>query len=385
MTQFFLSGRIVRTHDLTPVSHIQIQLHGPAQALAQFPQIHSVEQPFTWNRILTDFAGHRWNCWETHIQHQVQGITWADFRDDVLRYNPHLNDDGRLFQADKSYFIPQNDPTPRAYAETTTDSDGAYYFILDDKPDIYELRVENDTYERFVLPLAINGDTTQPVTLVPKPKHTITPEGSHISSNVRSARSDYANLPTKTQQLISLALGMLGDDAQVFDMLPPELRRLCYGERFLNNPNHFHHKDIVCADLISIALKGAQITMEWPSSANPHMADYYHPDRGNNHLIEIHNPHDWRPGDILVYGHGATNSRAGHVNLYVGIFTGTDHSGKTYRLSDNVEIVEASIDFISNGKEIGTGITGATLQRCLQGKRGYTWVRHVRLRELATG
>lgn len=383
MTQISLTGRIVRIHDLAPVDYIHVQLHGPAELLAQFPNVQTVEQSFTWNRILTSFAGHRWECWEAHIQHKVQGMTWEQFRDDALRYNPQLNDDDRLFQAHKSYFMPQNDLTPRAYVETMAD-DGAYYFILDTKPTIYELRVENDGYERFVLPIAINSDTTQPITLIPKPTYNPTPEGPRIPSNVRSARPDYATLSPPTRRLIHMALGMLGDDAQVFDILPPELRRLCYGERFLDDPNHFHHKDFVCADLISIALKGAQLPMEWPSEANPHMADYYHPDRGNNYLIEIHNPHDWRPGDILVYGHGAPNSRAGHVNLYVGLFTGTDHSGKIYRLNDNVEVVEASIDFMSNSREIGTSIIGETLQRCLQGKRGYSWVRHVRLRELAT-
>lgn len=75
--------------------------------------------------------------------------------------------------------------------------------------------------------------------------------------------------------------------------------------------------------------------------ANPHMADYYFPD-GNPKLVEIADPNDWLPGDVLVYGPSFTAGRkAGHVNLYVGPFTGTDRSGKTYNLSDGVEMVEA--------------------------------------------
>ena len=114
------------------------------------------------------------------------------------------------------------------------------------------------------------------------------------------------------------------------------------------------------------------------------MADYYHPDRGNSKLIEITSPQDWLPGDVLVYGRDQPGSRAGHVNLYVGPMSGTDRSGKRYSLSDGNDVVEASIDVMSQGRQIGTGVIGCNLQRCLQAKRGiYTWVRHVRLRELA--
>ena len=89
---------------------------------------------------------------------------------------------------------------------------------------------------------------------------------------------------------------------------------------------------------------------------------------------------------MLVYGNGAPNARAGHVNLYVGPFTGIDRSGKAYNLSDGADVVEGSLDFWANGRELGTGIIGCNLQRCLQSKRGaYSWVRHVRLRELQLG
>jgi hypothetical protein len=152
----------------------------------------------------------------------------------------------------------------------------------------------------------------------------------------------------------------------------------------LDNPNHARYKDFACADVVSIALSAAGFDIKWGGSANPHMADYYHPDRGNAKLTEIRDPNDWQPGDVLVYGSNAPSSKARHVNLYVGPFSGTDRSGKTYRLSDGVDVVEGSLDFWSQGKQLGTGIIGCNLQRCLQAKRGaYTWVRHVRLHEVA--
>jgi hypothetical protein len=345
-----------------------------------------VAAPYTWTRPLTGFSGSRWTCWTTYIQNQVQGITWEKFRDDALSYNPQLNADGRLFKPEKGYLIPQTDTTQRAYLETTADAQGSYSFALGAQPAVCELQVELDGYARFVLPLAVNGAVTQAIALVPQAN--ISPDGAGApatSGSVRSARTDYPSLPEKARRVIDQALFMLGDDARAFDALPPELQKMCYGSVFLSNPNDFHYKDIVCADLVSIALKAAGLDIGWGGAANPHMADYYHPDRGNSKIVEIGDPNDWLPGDVLVYGSGATNSRAGHVNLYVGPFSGTDRSGKTYNLSDGADVVEASLDFMSNGKEVGTGVSGRALQfYCLQKKcYTYTWVRHVRLRELA--
>ena len=177
---------------------------------------------------------------------------------------------------------------------------------------------------------------------------------------------------------------MLGDDTAVYDALPPALQPLCYGARFADDPDHFNYKDIVCADLVTITLTAAGCDVQWGGAANPHMADHYHPDRGNPRLVEITSPSDWLPGDVLVYGRDAPSSRAGHVNLYVGPFSGTDRSTRRYALSDGCDVVEASLDFTAQGRRLGTGVIGCNLQRCLNAKRGmYTWVRHVRLRELA--
>ncbi|GAB4211610.1 MAG: hypothetical protein OHK0022_46340 [Roseiflexaceae bacterium] len=342
----------------------------------------TVAPPFTWTRQLSGFTGSRWDCWTAHVQNQVQGITWEQFRDGALAYNPQLNTDGRIFQPGKSYLIPQNDATPRAYIEAVSNAQGDYLLALGTTPAVFEVQIELDGYARFVLPLVVNTALVQPLVLTPQ----VDPPAASgpASGGVRSARTDYASLPEKARRLIDFALFMLGDDPATFDALPPELRRICYGSRFLAKPNDFHYKDIVCADLVSVVLKGAGLGIDWGNKAYS-LADYYHPDRGSPALLEVTDPNDWLPGDVLVYGNGATSSKAGHVNLYTGRFTGTDRSGKTYSLADNVEVVEASMDFMSGGREIGTGVQGRTLQLyCLQKKcYTYQWVRRVRLREIA--
>jgi hypothetical protein len=342
--------------------------------------------PYTWTRQLSGFAGSRWDCWVANVQGKVQAITWEQFRDAALDYNPQLNADGRLFKPEKLYLIPQNDASPRAFLETLADAQGQYAFTLGTTPAVFELQVEVDDYRRFVLPLAVNGAITQPVALVPQTTTVQTLAGPVATSgSVRSARPDYAALPEKVRRVIDTALFMLGDDAQVFDALPDALRKMCYGSTFLANPNDFHYKDIVCADLVSIALKAAGCDIAWSTGGNPHMADYYHPDRGSPKLVEVFGAGDLLPGDVFVFGAGPTSSRAGHVALYVGPFSGTDRSGKTYGLSDAADVVEASMDFMMNGKEVGSGVVGRNSGvYCLQQKcYCYGWVRRVRLRELA--
>ena len=38
----------------------------------------------------------------------VSGITWEEFKDEVLIYNPDLEADSYIFLADKQYLLPQN-------------------------------------------------------------------------------------------------------------------------------------------------------------------------------------------------------------------------------------------------------------------------------------
>jgi phage tail protein X len=69
----------------------------------------------TWTRMLTGFSGNRWQCWEAHVHHQVEGITWAEFMPTVVEQNPSLAADGYVFQAGKTYVLPENRVKPLYY------------------------------------------------------------------------------------------------------------------------------------------------------------------------------------------------------------------------------------------------------------------------------
>lgn len=206
---------------------------------------------------------------------------------------------------------------------------------------------------------------------------------------MRSLLPNYTALPAQARKVIDQALAMLGDDATVFDRLPPELRKLPYGARFLNDVTNFNYKDIVCADLVTVAFTAAGVPVNWtvkqPAGEfdSPSKANHYRPGSVPE-LVEITDPNDWLPGDVLCYGRGDFNStRLGHVNLYVGPFAGTDLNGVVYTQAQNNDVVELSMDFMLGGKEVGQGIVGCTRDSCLQRKRGWEWVRRVRLVAMA--
>jgi hypothetical protein len=331
------------------------------------PEVSS-GQEVAWSRVLTGFAGSRWDCWEQQIKGKVP-ITWEEFRDNALVHNPQLSADGRLFQAGKSYMLPDVISTARAYVETTSDANGNYRFegIAPGAGGILEVSAAGYTPVRQ--PVVVNGDINQPITV----------KGG--GSGVRSALPNYGALHPKVRAIIDQALGLLGDERSVYDSLPANLQQMCYGAQFINDPNNQYYKDIVCADLVSISLAAAGFNVNWSSGANPHMAQHYAP--GPDALSEITDDNDWQPGDVMVYGnHGA--ARAGHVTLYVGPFQGTDRSGKTYSLSGNNDVVEASMNFdLSNGQRWGLGNIATTRKQCKDGKRGYQWIKRVRLKEVA--
>nr|MCU0494883.1 CHAP domain-containing protein [Chloroflexaceae bacterium] len=325
---------------------------------------------YSWRRTLCGFAGNRWQCWEQYVRDSVPGIDWATFRDDVLRYNPHLNADGRVFQASKCYMLPAPEPRPRARLVTQTDSEGRFAFALPLAGSGVELRVELDDFQPVLLPLVVNQDMVQPITLIP--------DQPNRSGTMRSDHPHYARLLPLHQRVIDAALFLLGDDRQTFDALPPDMQRMCFGARFLSDPNHRHFKDIVCADGVALALRAAGYPL-WPG--NTHRADYFHPARAGGRVEEINDPRAAQPGDVLVFGHGDRNGVAGHVALYVGPFSGTDRSGRSYNPAERADVVEASMVFAArNGGLAGTGVVGANLQQCLSQRRGYGWVRLVRLR-----
>ncbi|MCP4425448.1 MAG: hypothetical protein GY803_13225 [Chloroflexi bacterium] len=62
----------------------------------------------SWTRTVTGFHGSRWDAWLLYVSGQVAGITWEEFKDESLRYNPDLTTDGYVFQPGKEYLFPEN-------------------------------------------------------------------------------------------------------------------------------------------------------------------------------------------------------------------------------------------------------------------------------------
>jgi len=379
---FALSGRVIDSVSFAPLKKVAVALRGSAELFVNVPGAEDGQLPaapaVAWTREVTGFAGNRWQCWEKHVRDQVHGITWREFFRDVAEVNPGLIEDGFLFQRDKTYYLPVNVPQGQRCLRTTTDDDGCYALTGLDQPGEYELSFELPGYNGFRELMHLCADAERNVALASQ------------EARVVSNHPNYDQLPEPARKLIAQALSMLGDDHVVFDSLSPELQRLCHGAYYLGDPNSIYYKDICCADLVTICLHAAGLDYNWPTDAltggeqiTPHAANYYRPWPGNPKLVEVDLLPPWLPGDILIYGNGAfATNRVRHVNLYVGRFSGVDRRGRVLRYSDHYEVVNASIDFIEDGIERGTGIVPLTLDYCIKCCCGYEWCKRVRLVEL---
>ena len=105
-----ITGTVVRAFDLAPMANETVRFITQAGNLrdAANRTVLAAGQ-VDWTRTINDFTGTRWECWEQHINGKVP-ISWGDFRDNALVYNPHLADDERVFQAEKSYLAPEVSP-----------------------------------------------------------------------------------------------------------------------------------------------------------------------------------------------------------------------------------------------------------------------------------
>jgi len=219
-------------------------------------------------------------------------------------------------------------------------------------------------------------------------KFILVQEDDPAANGLRSLSEGLSALPTQRQAVVGQALRMLGEDNTVFDSLQPEQQKDCWGWQFRHDINHFHHKDIVCADLVYICLKAANVNVQWtvtePAGTafnNQHAANYFRP---NEWLQEVADDEPWQPGDILIYWNGSMqNDRLRHVNLYTGPFAGRDLEGRIYPADQPCDVVNASIDFQgSQNQELGTRIRGVTKEACLGSrfkKEHVMRLRHVEL------
>jgi hypothetical protein len=328
----------------------------------------------TWTRPLMGFSGNRWQCWEAHVRDQVQGLTWNEFMQAVVEHNPALRDDGYVFKSNKTYMLPENRTRPLYYLSASTDQAGRYAFEGLTTPGDYELLVEAPGYHPHRKRLSLEADAVQDVVL------------TSLESRMVSDWPGYATAPVKVRKLIDQALNMLGDDPVVFDSLSLELQKLATGF-FHPDPDDFYHKDIVCADLVTICLHAAGVDYRWQVTEPPgtpynttYAANYYRPAPNHPKLREVADNEDWLPGDILIYWDGnLASERVRHVNLYVGPFSGTDLSGNVHPPSEGYDVVNASIDHLDpNGVEVGTAIRPVTKHFCLTDRFDYQHVQRMR-------
>jgi phage tail protein X len=379
---FTLVGKVIDATSFAPLKGVEVTLSGEACLFVGVPGAEDARIPNTpvvaWMRELRGFEGNRWQCWVKYVRDQVKGITWREFFRHVLECNPGLIEDGCLFQKTKTYLLPDNAPQGQRSLRTQTGDDGRYALTGMERPGEYELRMQLPGYNGYREVLRLVEDTQRNVPLAAQ------------QSRVVSNHPQFAQLPDKVRRLVNQALSMLGDDHVVFDTLPPELQRLCHGVFYLDDPNSIYFKDICCADLVTICLQAAGLDYDWPADAvtggdhmTPHAANYYRPWEKNSKLVELDPATPWLPGDILLYGNGDfATQRVQHVNLYVGRMSGVDRRGVVLRYGDRYEVVNASIDWMENGLERGTGIVPLTLAYCLNRRCDYQWVKRVRLVEV---
>ncbi|MCA9924461.1 MAG: hypothetical protein KC419_13425 [Anaerolineales bacterium] len=91
-------------------------LGGEPEAEETAVAVSSTNQPTTpkvimqsevkWTRTIYDYSGNRWDVWQQFVQPTNPDMSWEQFKEQVLIYNPHLAADSNVFYPDKLYLIP---------------------------------------------------------------------------------------------------------------------------------------------------------------------------------------------------------------------------------------------------------------------------------------
>jgi hypothetical protein len=412
----------------------------------RLPEQASGSPVILWSRPLAGFQGTRWQCWVDHVRGKVEGITWDEFVEVVVEFNPSLREDGYVFRDDKTYVLPENLPAPDEIAWTRSLSglignrwqcweahvrdqvQGITWSefmtgVVERNPVLREdgyvflasktyLLPENPATPVYYVHTVTDGQGRYAFTELTTPGNyrlIVEAEGCFryhdrlslqadmeldVTLVVKGARmasqwEGYATAPEEVRRLIDQALSMLGDDPIAFDALPADLRRLATGSYF-PDPNHLRYKDIVCADLVSICLHAAGVDHDWPVTepagtpfVSSHAANYYRPRADHPKLRVVAEDEEWLPGDILIYWDGnLPDISLNHVNLYVGPYSGTDLNGTVHPPARGYDVVNASVNYLVGGIEYGTDIRPATKAYCTGVRYHYEHVMRLRHVEL---
>ncbi len=86
-----------------------------------------------WKKSVRGLSGSRWSVYESRVKNRLE-MTWAQFKDDVVRHNPELVRDGWIFQPDKTYFLPEAPPLPNSPSDVMKVIPGVPYVSQMDVP-----------------------------------------------------------------------------------------------------------------------------------------------------------------------------------------------------------------------------------------------------------
>lgn len=118
---------------------------------------HADKDKIVWDRTITGFGGDRWTCWQRYVQGKVVGLSWREFRREVLERNTDLAADGGMFQAEKAYLLPHNIGRDEYVRVEYTGRTGRFVFG-DLAPGTYRLEVHVEGYEPWTQTIVVDGE-----------------------------------------------------------------------------------------------------------------------------------------------------------------------------------------------------------------------------------
>lgn len=121
--------------------------------------------PVVWDRPVLGFNGNLWDGWIQYVQNKVVGLTYDQFKVDVLIHNPCLQADGR-FDGRNQYNLPRNEDHKRYAVQDYTSGQGRFSFD-GLPPGSYELIITAPDTEIYRTAFSTQGDLELDVRLLP--------------------------------------------------------------------------------------------------------------------------------------------------------------------------------------------------------------------------
>lgn len=102
-----LSTLIIYQQDLIQmVSFKTASTQFPVTSFPTFTSAQSESTNWTWSDSRKGLSGSRFDIFEKVVKCQVPDMTWEYFKEEVVKHNPQLKQDGWVFYPDKTYILP---------------------------------------------------------------------------------------------------------------------------------------------------------------------------------------------------------------------------------------------------------------------------------------